>query len=125
MTLMTKRNRPGWDFCAPATLLHERSLPMRKVLILLSLIAAIAVNAFAWGEEGHRIVCRIAYDELTADQKKEVDRLTKAYQTPEDTRLSIKVFPDGCVFPDEARSQERAAEKNHVTDSPWLHFKPF
>jgi len=92
---------------------------------VLSLITACAATAFAWGEEGHRIVCRIAYEELTAGQRKEVDRLTKAYKTPPDTKLAIHSFPDACVFADEARSKERAAESSHDTTSPWLHFKPF
>ena len=98
---------------------------MRRALIVSSLIAVCAANAFAWGEEGHRIVCRIAYQELTADEQKEVDRLTKAYQVPPDTRLKIHSFPDACVFADEARSNERTAEKNGDTDSPWLHYKDF
>src|SRR5436305_415697 len=98
---------------------------MRKVLVVLSVIAACVSSAFAWGEDGHRIVCRIAYQELTPAQRKEVDRLTRAYKTPADTRLKITGFPDGCVFADEARSNERAAEKAGSADSPWLHFKPF
>lgn len=98
---------------------------MRKVLAGFVLITAFSSNVFAWGEEGHRMVCRIAYLSLSADDQKEVDRLTKAYQTPPGTRLKINSFPDACVFADEARSQARDAEKSGDTTSPWLHFKPF
>jgi len=98
---------------------------MRKMLAVLFLITVGTSNAFAWGEEGHRMVCRIAYLSLSPDDQKEVDRLTKAYKTPPGTRLTISSFPDACVFADEARTQARDAEKAGSTTSPWLHFKGF
>lgn len=98
---------------------------MRRIVPLIFLIVIQATNAFAWGEEGHRIVCRIAYDLLTPDEQKKVDELTKAYDTPADTRLQIHSFPDGCVFADEARSKAEAAAKAGDTTSPWMHYKGF
>jgi hypothetical protein len=98
---------------------------MRKMLAVLFLIAVCASNVFAWGEEGHRMVCRIAYLSLSPDDQKEVDRLTKAYKTPPGMSLQISSFPDACVFADEARRQARDAEKAGSTTSPWLHFKSF
>ncbi len=98
---------------------------MRKTLVVLFLITVCAPNVFGWGEEGHRMVCRIAWLSLSPDDQKEVDRLTKAYQTPPGTRLQINSFPDACVFADEARTQAKEAEKSGNTTSPWLHFKGF
>lgn len=98
---------------------------MRRILSVCFLIIVCASNAFAWGEEGHRMVCRIAFLSLSADDQKEVDRLTKAYKTPPGTQLVINGFPDACVFPDEARRQARDAVAAHSTTSPWLHFKGF
>jgi len=98
---------------------------MRKVLALCLVILACAPNLVAWGEEGHRIVCRIAYDLLSHDDQVKVDQLTQSYQVPADTKLKIAAFPDACVFADEARSKARAAAQAHSTDSPWLHFEPF
>ncbi|MEA2569373.1 MAG: nuclease [Acidobacteriota bacterium] len=98
---------------------------MRKVPAILILIALCVPQLFAWGEDGHRTVCRIAYDSLSTAERKEIDRLVKAYHTPPDTRLKIHGFPDACVFPDEARANARTAVKEHITDSPWLHFTPF
>ena len=98
---------------------------MRKMLAVLFLITVSASNVLAWGEEGHRIVCRIAYLSLSADDQKEVDRLTKAFKTPPNTRLQIGSFPDTCVFADEARAQANDAVRAGITTSPWLHFKGF
>jgi hypothetical protein len=98
---------------------------MRRIVPLIFLIVIHATNAFAWGEDGHRIVCRIAYDLLTPDEQKKVDELTTAYDTPADTRLQIHSFPDACVFADEARSKAEAAAKAGDTTSPWLHYKGF
>lgn len=98
---------------------------MRKLIAGFFLITLCSANVFAWGEEGHRMVCRIAYLSLSPEDQKEVDRLTKAFQTPPDTRLVIGSFPDTCVFPDEARSKAKAAVDAKSTDSPWLHYKGF
>jgi len=98
---------------------------MRKLFVLLSLIVVSTSNAFAWSQEGHRIVCRIAYDLLTPEEQQKVDALTKGYKTPADTELQIGGFPDACIFPDEARAKAVKAEQDKVTDSPWLHFSKF
>jgi S1/P1 Nuclease. len=92
---------------------------------VLFLVAVCVPNLFAWGEDGHRIVCRIAYQSPSAEDRREVDRLTKAYATPAGTKLKINAYPDACVFPDEARLSARDALKAHSTTSPWLHFKDF
>lgn len=98
---------------------------MRRALTVFFLIAVSASNVFAWGREGHRIVCRIAFDSLSKEDQKEVERLTKAYKTPAGTDLKIEGFPDACIFADEARSKAVDAKKKGETTSPWLHFEPF
>jgi len=98
---------------------------MRKTLAVFFLLAVSASNVFAWGREGHRIVCRIAFVSLSPEDQKEVERLTKAYKTPPKTDLKIDGYPDACIFPDEARSKAVDAKKKGETDSPWLHFEPF
>src|SRR5436190_3099629 len=98
---------------------------MRKLFVLLSLIVVSTSNAFAWSQEGHRIVCRIAYDLLTHEEQQKVDALTKGYKTPADTDLQIGGFPDACIFPDEARAKAVKAETDKIADSPWLHFSKF
>jgi hypothetical protein len=98
---------------------------MRKLFVLLSLIVVSTSNALAWGPDGHRIVCRIAYDLLTSEEQHKVDALAKGYKRPPDSDLQIQSFPDACNFPDEARAKARDAEKAGSKDSPWLHFKVF
>ena len=74
---------------------------MRKTFVVLALLESES-NAFAWSQEGHRIVCRIAYDLLTPEEQGKVDALTKAYKTPPGTDLQIASYADACIFPDEA-----------------------
>ena len=63
---------------------------MRRALAVVFLIIVCASNAFAWGREGHRIVCRIAFQSLSKEDQEEVERLTKAYTTPPLTDLTIE-----------------------------------
>jgi len=94
---------------------------MRKLLVVLALLSVCSSSAFAWSAEGHRIVCRIAYDQLTAGEKHKVDALVKGYKTPPDTDLKIESYADACVFPDEAAAKAEKA----AAGSPWLPFKQF
>lgn len=98
---------------------------MRKLMGVLFLAAVCVPNAFGWGQEGHRIVCRIAYQSLTDAERQEVDRLTHAYKLPDDADLEINSFPDACIFADAARVKVRDAQKAGSTDSPWLQYKDF
>jgi hypothetical protein len=98
---------------------------MRKALAVFFLIIVSACNVFAWGRDGHRIVCRIAFQSLSKEDQQEVERLTKAYKTPPDNDLKIEGYPDACIFPDVARSRAVDARKKGETTSPWIHFEPF
>ena len=77
----------------------------RTFLIVLSLL--VAESALAWGQEGHRIVCRIAYLSLSDSERATVDALTEAFVPPPNMDLVINSFPDACIFADEARSKAR------------------
>ena len=59
----------------------------------LTLSLLLAVPAFAWGDDGHKIVCQIAYDALTPSARAEVDRLIAADGT-------FPSFPESCPWPD-------------------------
>ena len=98
---------------------------MRRALAVFFLIIVSASNVFAWGREGHRIVCRIAFQSLSKEDQQEVERLTKAYKTPPDNDLKIEGYPDACIFPDVARSKAVDARTKGETASPWIHFEPF
>jgi S1/P1 Nuclease len=72
---------------------------MRKVLFTL-LVVCIALPAFGWGPDGHRIVCRIAFNELSRDQQREVDRLARLYRKH---GAEFTSFAQSCVFADTLR----------------------
>ena len=59
--------------------------------LALSLLSA--VPALAWGDDGHKIVCQIAYDALTPSARAEVDRLIAADGM-------FPSFPESCPWPD-------------------------
>lgn len=91
---------------------------MRKSSLgTLVLCLLVANSAYAWGPEGHRMVCRIAFLLLDDADRAEVVRLTAAYVRPDGAHVNF--FTDGCVFPDEARDKAR---KNVPG---WDKFDPF
>ena len=77
---------------------------MRRLLIAaLIVLGLFPVDALAWGGDGHRIVCRLAFLLLNDTEKQEVIRLTTAFQRPDGRPTEF--FTDGCTFPDEARAK--------------------
>jgi len=51
---------------------------MRRLISIIMISACLCmycVPAFAWGQEGHRIIAKIAYDHLNKKAKKQVDAL--------------------------------------------------
>lgn len=71
---------------------------------------ACAPQASAWGPDGHRIVCRIAYQLLDAPRRADINRLTAVYRTPPTPTAPPRAIPsffEGCAFLDEARSHAR------------------
>jgi hypothetical protein len=81
------------------------------LLVTLGLLAQ-ALPADAWGDLGHKIICEIAYQELNAKARAEVDRLIGL-----DTFQS---FPESCVWPDHPR--KRAEEHFINVDRAFTHF---
>src|SRR5688500_16195876 len=60
-------------------------------------------EALAWSRDGHRIVCRIAWQLLDESRRREIDRLTSTYRDDDGQRLAS--FWDACSFPDEVRAK--------------------
>ena len=82
------------------------------------LTLSVAPDASAWGPDGHRIVCQIAFRLLDAPRQQEVIRLTAKYHRPQNGS-GFSFFSEGCVFPDEARQKAR----DNVPG--WDKFDPF
>ena len=77
----------------------------RLAFLLFSLLSS---SAFGWGEDGHRIVCQIAFDELTPSARIEVRRLLAL--DPD-----FESFADSCLFAD---SPERIRFLDHFMNLP-------
>ena len=78
---------------------------MRSIAFLIFLLPAIS---FGWGETGHRVVCQIAYDELTQVARTEVDRLI-ALDPDYDS------FNESCLFAD---GPPRQRTEDHYLNVP-------
>ncbi|MER9593949.1 S1/P1 nuclease [Mesorhizobium sp. M0244] len=74
----------------------------RYLLSVLFLIGAVCFGqerAFAWGDEGHQIVCSIAYKELTPSARQKVDSLIA-----QDSEF--RAFPQACTWMDHPRKRK-------------------
>ena len=63
---------------------------MRYVLLVILALASQCGNALAWGDEGHKIVCEIAYRLAQPDTRSAVRRLIRS-DTEFDTFSEILV----------------------------------
>lgn len=94
-------------------------LPLRFLLttsILLS-SALIGDSAMAWGSEGHRIVCRLAYDRLSDEARAFVDE-TLALGVLLDGN-GDNDFAEACNWPDEAKYNDyRGSYEQHFINVP-------
>jgi len=78
---------------------------MVRALLALVLLC-LPSSAHAWGELGHRIVCEIAYAELTPTAKAEVDRLMALDE-------DFETFGKSCSWAD-THARPRRAEEHYV-----------
>jgi len=95
---------------------------MKLVLIALfglslSLVRPAEAAPLMWGEYGHRIVCEIALQNLSADERAAVRDLVREYRYPGGGRYSS--FPAACLFADFARRQAQTPSQ------PWDRFGTF
>ena len=63
------------------------------------MVLAAASPAGAWGDVGHKVVCEIAFQELTDRARAEVIRLIRKDQ-------EFKAFSDSCPWPDHPKQRE-------------------
>ena len=77
---------------------------MKWSIIVLTIVAAVAGvprGAWAWGDEGHKVVCEIAMRLVHPTTRAEIQKLIST-----DERFNS--FSDSCTWPDHPR--QRAAE---------------
>lgn len=83
------------------------TLRVRKYAALAACLLALSPReAKAWSRDGHRIVCRIAWQLLDQARRNEIDRLTSAYRNPDGQ--PVGPYWDACAFPDDARARARS-----------------
>jgi hypothetical protein len=87
------------------------------LVMTLGILAAAATNALAWGNEGHEIVCQIAFDRLSPAGKMLLQTIQADLSNVQDpfrgcTGACVTSHPDdgrsmtfqlGCIWPDESR----------------------
>jgi hypothetical protein len=76
------------------------------LLVFLAFTAAPR-EAIGWSRDGHRIVCRIAWQLLEAPRRAEIARLTSAYRDPDGQPLAN--YFDACSYADDVRAKARSA----------------
>lgn len=93
---------------------------MRIRTITALVVFAAAGTALAWGPDGHRAVCEIAYLHLDHAHQKEVNRLARHMHVPSGV-TKYTSFAQGCTFPDEVRAKDGDAFAKYQAFNNW-HF---
>ena len=86
---------------------------MRFSLAVVLALFALCSEARAWGDEGHKVVCEIAFKLAQPDTRAAVRRLIRS-----DTEFDT--FGDSCVFPDHPRIRASEHFINLSRDSKGL-----
>ncbi len=92
---------------------------LRHITLIVSLLGALApVPALAWGDEGHRIVARIAEPLLTPAARSAVDALLAA----DTDTLTAPDFASRATWADKWRDSDRNGSKQRYTATEQWHF---
>ena len=89
----------------------SKKIPARRAIVTMVTYVAMtagvlmATDANAWGNEGHQVVCAIAYQLLPASKKRELTRRTREYRLPRGE--PYRYYTGACTFADRARSAAR------------------
>jgi len=75
---------------------------VRHVLIALVVLFAISSDAWAWGDQGHKVICEIAFPLAQPNTRAEIRKLIG-------TDEQFKTFGDACTWPDHPRQRTKRA----------------
>lgn len=91
----------------------------KVVTLALVLLIFTAREARAWSRDGHRIVCRIAWQLLDQARRAEIVRLTSTYRDPDGQPLVS--FYDACFYADDVRAKANSspAWNRFAVFTPW------
>src|ERR1700753_3431412 len=96
--------------CGP---LSQGCLSMRRLLALLLVAASFAAHptpARAWGWDGHRIVCALAWDELTPPIRAKIEPILGA--------KGRDAFAESCLWADDVRPWRKDTGPWHYVNVP-------
>ena len=98
-----------------------------SIVWMVAMLVLAARPAYAWDDFGHRLVARIAWEEMTPQARARAIRILQG--AAPDTRLlqgfgpgtlspqrQIDLFVSGATWPDNVRPQDPRATKYHVRD---------
>src|SRR6478609_4843591 len=77
---------------------------MRMILLAIFGFASMCSHAYAWGDEGQKIICELAFRLSAPDTRAAIDKLIQS-----DDEFST--FSDSCICPDHPR---RRAEEHFL-----------
>ena len=75
----------------------------RSLLVFAALSVFAPRQAHAWSRDGHRIVCRSAWQLLDQARRNEIERLTSKYRNPDGQ--PVGPFWEACAYADDARAK--------------------
>ncbi|MDA0977459.1 MAG: S1/P1 nuclease [Proteobacteria bacterium] len=89
-------------------------------LVLLLLVALLPSTSFAWGWEGHKLICGLAETRLTPEAKAMVNRLL---EDGADLKEGVVPFAESCLWADDVKYSTRKDTYEHhfinVPDDAW------
>ena len=65
---------------------------LRLLVALLLVSGGVCRDAWAWGDEGHKVICEIAFRLVQPSTRTEIQRLIK-------TDTEFHRFSDSCIWP--------------------------
>ncbi|MBU6953197.1 S1/P1 nuclease [Hahella sp. HN01] len=69
-----------------------------RVMVVMAALALSPTSAWAWGELGHRVVCDVAWKELSPAARDQVQKLLQ--------QAGKRTFAEACLWPDQVRSEK-------------------
>ena len=87
---------------------------MRYILLALVAFFPISSDAWAWGDEGHKVICEIAFRLVQPNTRAEIQKLIST-----DDRFGS--FSDSCTWPDHPRQRASEHFVNLSRDADGLH----
>ena len=81
-----------------------------RTIILLTVLLALPDDVYAWGQDGHKLVCAIAERHLTDEGKSFANRVNAQGEFLKD---GVSSFPESCLWPDKVRYTTRKDSYEH------------